>query len=222
MSAIQPLDAAAAEDVMVEVDAVHKRFGATQALAGVSCTFERTEFVALLGPNGAGKSTLIKILDGVYTADAGAIRVRGGRRGLGVVHQDLGLVDTMTVAENVAIGTDYRRTGGLIDWRATARQAIRALEVMGSTVAPDTLVGRLAAADKSMIAIARAHGMTVMVGCMIESSIGITAAAHFTPLVDIVDLDGAALLAEDPFVGATIDGGQVSLPSGPGLGVRRR
>jgi L-Ala-D/L-Glu epimerase len=73
-----------------------------------------------------------------------------------------------------------------------------------------------------MIGIARAHGMTVMVGCMIESSIGITAAAHFTPLVDIVDLDGAALLADDPFVGATIDGGQVSLPSGPGLGVRRR
>jgi L-alanine-DL-glutamate epimerase-like enolase superfamily enzyme len=73
-----------------------------------------------------------------------------------------------------------------------------------------------------MIAIARAHGLTVMVGCMIESSIGITAAAHFTPLVDIVDLDGAALLADDPFVGATIDGGQVSLPSGPGLGVRRR
>ena len=73
-----------------------------------------------------------------------------------------------------------------------------------------------------MIAIARAHGMTVMVGCMIESSIGITAAAHFTPLVDIVDLDGAALLADDPFVGATIDGGQVSLPGGPGLGVRRR
>ena len=73
-----------------------------------------------------------------------------------------------------------------------------------------------------MIAIARAHGMTVMVGCMIESSIGITAAAHFTPLVDIVDLDGAALLAEDPFVGATIQGGQVRLPSGPGLGVTQR
>jgi L-alanine-DL-glutamate epimerase-like enolase superfamily enzyme len=73
-----------------------------------------------------------------------------------------------------------------------------------------------------MIAIARAHGMMVMVGCMIESSLGITAAAHFTPLVDIVDLDGAALLANDPFVGAAIDRGQVTLPSGPGLGVRRR
>ena len=73
-----------------------------------------------------------------------------------------------------------------------------------------------------MIAIARAHGLMVMVGCMIESSLGITAAAHFTPLVDIVDLDGAALLADDPFVGASIEGGQVALTSGPGLGVKRR
>jgi L-alanine-DL-glutamate epimerase-like enolase superfamily enzyme len=73
-----------------------------------------------------------------------------------------------------------------------------------------------------MIAVARAHGLMVMVGCMIESSLGITAAAHVTPLVDLVDLDGAALLANDPFVGAHIDGGQVTLPSAPGLGVRRR
>ena len=73
-----------------------------------------------------------------------------------------------------------------------------------------------------MIAVARAHGMMVMVGCMIESSLGITAAAHFTPLVDIVDLDGAALLANDPFAGAGIAGGQVTLPDGPGLGVRAR
>jgi L-alanine-DL-glutamate epimerase-like enolase superfamily enzyme len=73
-----------------------------------------------------------------------------------------------------------------------------------------------------MIAVARAHGMMIMVGCMIESSIGITAAAHFTPLVDVVDLDGAALLAADPFVGATIERGRIVLPSGPGLGVRAR
>ncbi|MFL5496672.1 MAG: dipeptide epimerase [Gemmatimonadales bacterium] len=73
-----------------------------------------------------------------------------------------------------------------------------------------------------MIAVARAHGMMVMVGCMIESSLGITAAAHVTPLVDIVDLDGAALLANDPFQGASIDGGRVTLPDGPGLGVRVR
>lgn len=73
-----------------------------------------------------------------------------------------------------------------------------------------------------MIAVARTHGMMVMVGCMIESSLGITGAAHFTPLVDIVDLDGAALLRDDPFVGASIAGGQVALPDTPGLGVSRR
>src|SRR5438876_733509 len=73
-----------------------------------------------------------------------------------------------------------------------------------------------------MIATARAHSMLVMVGCMIESSLGITAAAHFTPLVDAADLDGAALTTNDPFSGATIDGGQIRLPTGPGLGVRRR
>jgi len=73
-----------------------------------------------------------------------------------------------------------------------------------------------------MIAAARAQGMLVMVGCMIESSLGITAAAHFTPLLDAADLDGAALTANDPFTGATIDAGQICLPTEPGLGVRRR
>jgi L-Ala-D/L-Glu epimerase / N-acetyl-D-glutamate racemase len=73
-----------------------------------------------------------------------------------------------------------------------------------------------------MIATARAHGMLVMVGCMIETSLGITAAAHVTPLVDAADLDGAALTVDDPFVGASIDGGQIRLPTEPGLGVRRR
>jgi len=73
-----------------------------------------------------------------------------------------------------------------------------------------------------MIAIARAHHLMVMVGCMIESSIGITAAAHFTPLVDIADLDGAALLAHDPYVGASIAGGRIRLPDSPGLGVTAR
>jgi L-alanine-DL-glutamate epimerase-like enolase superfamily enzyme len=73
-----------------------------------------------------------------------------------------------------------------------------------------------------MIHVARANNLMVMVGCMIESSLAITAAAHVTPLVDIVDLDGAALLANDPYVGATITNGQVTLPEGPGLGVRRR
>lgn len=73
-----------------------------------------------------------------------------------------------------------------------------------------------------MIATARAHGMLVMAGCMIETSLGITAAAHFAPLLDYADFDGAALLADDPYVGATIEGGKISIPNRPGLGVERR
>ncbi|HYD53371.1 MAG TPA: dipeptide epimerase, partial [Gemmatimonadaceae bacterium] len=73
-----------------------------------------------------------------------------------------------------------------------------------------------------MIATARAHGMLVMCGCMIETSLGITQAAHLAPLLDFADLDGAALLSDDPYVGATIAGGEIRLPAGAGLGVERR
>jgi L-alanine-DL-glutamate epimerase-like enolase superfamily enzyme len=64
--------------------------------------------------------------------------------------------------------------------------------------------------------------MQVMLGCMIESSIAITAAAHLSPLVDAADLDGAALLSHDPFVGAAIVAGRLVLPRSPGLGVSPR
>ena len=73
-----------------------------------------------------------------------------------------------------------------------------------------------------MIGTARSHGMLVMMGCMIETSLGITAAAHLSPLLDYADLDGAALLANDPFRGATITGGQITIPDEPGLGVTRQ
>jgi len=73
-----------------------------------------------------------------------------------------------------------------------------------------------------MIATARAHDMLVMAGCMIESSLGITAAAQFAPLLDCADFDGAALVSNDPYIGATIDGGVIRLPSGAGLGVVAR
>ncbi|HEX8945810.1 MAG TPA: dipeptide epimerase [Gemmatimonadaceae bacterium] len=73
-----------------------------------------------------------------------------------------------------------------------------------------------------MIATARSHGMLVMAGCMIETSLGITAAAHFAPLLDYADFDGAALLSDDPYSGATIAAGKIAIPTGPGLGVSRR
>ena len=73
-----------------------------------------------------------------------------------------------------------------------------------------------------MIATARAHDMLVMAGCMIESSLGITAAAHFAPLLDCADYDGAALVADDPYNVSAIDGGVIVQPAEPGLGVTAR
>ena len=70
-----------------------------------------------------------------------------------------------------------------------------------------------------IIHIARAHGLQVMIGCMIESSLGITAAAHLTPLVDYADLDGHLLVANDPYRGVTLEKGKLILPDLPGVGV---
>jgi len=81
--------------------------------------------------------------------------------------------------------------------------------------------GGLAEARR-MVHEARRREMKVMLGCMIESSLGITAAAHLAPLVDYADLDGAALLKDDPYRGASIEDGLIRLPAEPGLGVRLR
>src|ERR1700759_4418925 len=102
-----------------------KRFTATLALDHVDFDVRRGEVHALLGQNGAGKSTLIKILAGVYEADAGAIAFDGKPARpaaeslpIAFIHQDLGLVEWMTVAENVAIQAGYPRAGGgLVSWR---------------------------------------------------------------------------------------------------------
>jgi L-alanine-DL-glutamate epimerase-like enolase superfamily enzyme len=70
--------------------------------------------------------------------------------------------------------------------------------------------------------VARAHHLQVMLGCTIESSLTITAAAHLTPLVDYADLDAHLLLEEDPFEGVKVVDGKLVLPDAPGLGVRKR
>lgn len=79
------------------------------------------------------------------------------------------------------------------------------------------IAGALAA-----IHTARSCGLRVMLGCMIESSLAVTAAAHLLPLVDWADLDGPLLIADDPFVGVSFHGAELRLPSSPGLGVQRR
>lgn len=72
-----------------------------------------------------------------------------------------------------------------------------------------------------LIHTARAHGLQVMIGCMIETSVAITAAAHITPLVDYADLDGHLLIKNDPYSGVTVKNGRLILPEGPGLGIRK-
>ena len=74
----------------------------------------------------------------------------------------------------------------------------------------------------AMIESARREGLRVMLGCMIETSVGITAAAHLSPLVDYADLDGNLLVKNDPFTGVTVQNGKLVLPDGAGLGVTRR
>ena len=141
-----------------------KRFTATLALDHVDFDVRRGEVHALLGQNGAGKSTLIKILAGVYEADAGEIRFasRPARPGadtlpIAFIHQDLGLVEWMSVAENVAIMAGYPRGGGrLISWRGVRERAAEALSIMGSELDPDAPVSALPAAERSLVAIGRA------------------------------------------------------------------
>jgi L-alanine-DL-glutamate epimerase-like enolase superfamily enzyme len=73
-----------------------------------------------------------------------------------------------------------------------------------------------------MIHTARAHGMSVMLGCMVETSLGIAASAHISDLFDFVDLDGAMLLADDPFAGLSYEDGRILVPETTGLGVAWR
>ncbi len=75
---------------------------------------------------------------------------------------------------------------------------------------------------RRMIALARTLGMKVMLGCMVESIVGVTAAAHLAPLVDFADLDGNLLVVNDPYTGMIWDQGRLHLPTAPGLGVQRR
>ena len=151
------------DEPLLAVTGLAKRFGGTQALRGVDFSVEPGEIHALLGANGAGKSTLIKILAGVYTADGGSIRIggapleaAGSRERISFVHQDLGLIETMSVGENMAMGYGYPRRWPFIDWRAVNGRAARALDHLGSPLPLDRPVAELSRAEKSIVAIARA------------------------------------------------------------------
>ncbi|WP_442812932.1 sugar ABC transporter ATP-binding protein [Streptomyces sp. NBC_01343] len=147
---------------LVRMRGLGKRFGGTVALDAVSLDVHGGSVLALLGPNGAGKSTLIKVLAGVHRADEGEVTVAGhplgsdaASRSMSFIHQDLGLVDWMTVAENIALGTGYPRRHGLISWRRTRERCAEALDIVAGHLDADTRIADLAPAERSLVAIAR-------------------------------------------------------------------
>jgi ribose transport system ATP-binding protein len=142
---------------------ISKHFGGTQALAEVGMHVNAGEIVALLGENGAGKSTLIKILASVYTLDEGNVTYRGHdathtlrRLPISFIHQDLGLIDWMTVAENICLTLGYPRRLGMVNWPAARQRAAAALEILGADIDPDVRIQSLTRTEKSLVAIARA------------------------------------------------------------------
>jgi ribose transport system ATP-binding protein len=149
---------------LLEISGLTKRFSATLALDHVDLTVAAGEIHALVGENGAGKSTLIRILAGVDPPDSGEIRLLGQRvirhgthLPLSFVHQDLGLVDELSVGENVALVAGFARRGGLIDWKQVWRRAEELYEAMGVTPPDPRLpVGSLSAAGKAILGIVRA------------------------------------------------------------------
>ena len=112
-----------------------KRFGGNVAVNDVSLNIYSGEIVALLGENGAGKSTLIKILAGIYHSDGGEILFHNqkihsaqslsndNKQPIAFIHQDLGLIEWMTIAENMAFVMGFPRRFGLIDWNKIREQA---------------------------------------------------------------------------------------------------
>ncbi|MEV4008896.1 sugar ABC transporter ATP-binding protein [Nonomuraea angiospora] len=174
---------AADPDPLVRIRGLRKRFGGIHALRGVDLDLRRGDVLALLGANGAGKSTLIKILAGVHHADGGEVVVAGhplgsqaASAGMAFIHQDLGLVEWMTVAENIALGMGYARRGGLISWRAVRRRCVDALRIVACRLDPDEPIAHLARAERSLVAIARALATHARIIVLDEPTASLSAA----------------------------------------------
>ncbi|WP_169988468.1 sugar ABC transporter ATP-binding protein [Microbispora sp. H10836] len=141
------------------VRGLRKKFNGATVLDGVDITVAPGEIHALLGANGAGKSTLIKILSGIYEADGGEVAIGrgvGGHPGrLSFVHQDLGLVDELTVRENLYLGSSARSRRGFVDHRAERRQALASLARVDLRIDPDVQLSSLGLGAKTLVAVAR-------------------------------------------------------------------
>ena len=156
-----------AEQYLLEMKNIHKRFPGVYALKGVNLQLKAGEVHALLGENGAGKSTLIKILGGIYTKDEGEIFIEGTKTeirsvkdarkaGISIIHQELVLVPYLTVMENIFLGREITRSGRLTDAKKMEERTAEILAELGLELNPTDLVADLNIAQQQMVEIAKA------------------------------------------------------------------
>src|SRR5256885_688040 len=157
----------APDGCLLQVSHLSKAFPGVVALDDVSLRVGRGTVHALIGENGAGKSTLMKIIAGIYTPDAGELRLRGAavhlssprqalQNGIAMIHQELNLMPFMSVAENIWIGREPVNACGLISHRELRRRTRALLERLAIDIDPQAEVRTLSIARRQMIEIARA------------------------------------------------------------------
>jgi general nucleoside transport system ATP-binding protein len=156
-----------ADELVLEMRGIRKEFPGVVANDDVALDVRRGEVHALLGENGAGKSTLMNILYGLYKPDAGEILL-GGKpvsfssardaidAGLGMVHQHFMLIPVMTVAENIVLGTEPRRSGILLDERGAEERVRELSKQYGLAVDPGALVGEITVGMQQRVEILKA------------------------------------------------------------------
>jgi ribose transport system ATP-binding protein len=169
----------------LSVRGVTRAFGGVAAVSRAELDIGRGEVHALIGGNGSGKSTLIKIMSGVLTPDHGVIEVAGvpqrfrtaadaHRAGVAAVHQELGVVPTLSVAENVFLGHRLPRRGARVDWRSLYRSAEQQLAELDSPMDVTAPAGDLTPVRRTMVVIARALARNARVLLMDEPTASLT------------------------------------------------